>query len=182
MATPRLGNWQALILRGIGAPVTSENIRFLNAWTQAEGGSASNNPFNTTDPYGPTTKYNSVGVRNYQSPQQGIAATIHTLQNGHYGVLLDALRQGNSAMNDAIAESKTPWGTGSLIIKVLGGKVTGGQPTPQPSGAAGLATALQNGTIPTQPSNGPDPMALLQQIFQSNAALMQRPQSGYKAF
>ena len=38
----------AEILRGIDAPVTAENLKFLKAWRQAEGGRASNNPFNTT--------------------------------------------------------------------------------------------------------------------------------------
>lgn len=180
MATPSLPHWQELILRGVGAPATPENIKFMNAWAQAEGGSAENNPFNTTQGgAGVIGNYNSVGVKRYANPQAGIAATIATLKNGHYAPILAALHKGSSAIADAQAESQTPWGTGSLILKVLGGKVTGGQPT-QPGGAAGLATALQTGAIP--PQQGPDPMNLLSQIFQSNAALMQRPRSGYKAF
>lgn len=132
MATPNIPNWQARLLQGLGAPVTSENVRFLNAWAQAEGGSAENNPFNTTEPgHGSIGSYNSVGVQRYSTPQGGIQATIDTLQNGRYGGILSALKQGTSAMADAQAEAATPWGTGSLIEKVLGGRVTGGQPTTQ---------------------------------------------------
>ena len=34
------------ILKGIGAPITDENMKFFYAWRQAEGGKARNNPFN----------------------------------------------------------------------------------------------------------------------------------------
>ena len=171
-----------MILRGVGAPVTPENVRYVNAWAQAEGGNASNNPFNTTQTAPGASSYNSVGVRNYTSPQQGIAATIQTLKNGHYQVLLNALRQGNSAVADAQAEAQTPWGTGSLILKVLGGKVTGGTPTassPSSSPQAGLAQALMQGNVAPQ---GADPIQSLIQLFQQNQALQQRPQSGYVPF
>lgn len=130
MAVPRTPSWRQAILRGVGAPVTSENLRFLDAWAQAEGGSAANNPFNTTEGgHGAYSSYNSVGVKNYGTAQGGIQATIDTLNNGRYGAIISALRSGKSAMADAQAEATTPWGTGSLIMKVLGGPVTGGQPT-----------------------------------------------------
>ena len=35
------------ILKGIGAPISDENMKFFYAWRQAEGGKAKNNPFNT---------------------------------------------------------------------------------------------------------------------------------------
>ena len=97
MAAPGIPNWQAQILKGVGAPVTPANLQFVNAWARAEGGRASNNPFNTTQPAGGASSYNSVGVRNYVSPQQGIQATIQTLNNGRYGDILSALRQGTNA-------------------------------------------------------------------------------------
>lgn len=169
MAVPNVPGWQQAILRGIGAPATPENIRYLNAWAQAEGGSASNNPFNTTQPAGGASSYNSVGVRNYTSPQQGIAATVQTLKNGHYGVLLNALRSGRSAMADAQAEAQTPWGTGSLIMKVLGGKVTGGVPTSPSStpasSPAALAQSMMTGQLPQQ---GADPLQMLVQLMAAN--------------
>ena len=70
------------ILNGIGAPITKENLKFLAAWRQAEGGTASNNPFNTTyklDADSKKTDYNSVGVKNYTNKTYGIAATLKSL-------------------------------------------------------------------------------------------------------
>lgn len=144
MAAPGIPGWQLQILRGVGAPPTPENVRYINAWAQAEGGRAENNPFNTTQPgYGETGDYNSVHVKRYGTPQGGIQATIHTLQNGHYGNILAALKQGTSAMADAQALAASPWGTGALVEKVLGGpvsapKATGGSTattaSPQPMG------------------------------------------------
>ena len=43
-------------------------------------------------PYGASTKFNKLGVRNYESSEDGIAATITTLLNGYYPDLLTRLR------------------------------------------------------------------------------------------
>lgn len=178
MATPNVKGWQAAILRGVGAPVTAENIRFMNAWAQAEGGSAANNPFNTTQSGpGAAGNYNSVGVKNFNSPQAGIAATIATLRNGHYGPILRALGRGNSAMADAQAEAQTPWGTGSLIEKVLGGHVTGGTPTR----AGSLAGAMMSGGVQMPQAQNPI-SALISQVIANNQALQQRQPQLYVPF
>lgn len=121
MAIPQIPDWRERILMGVGVKPTSENLRFMDAWAKAEGGNASNNPFNTTQPMDSATSYNSVGVRNYLSPQQGIDATVNTLTNGRYGNIIGALRQGDDAMKTAAALSASPWGTGALTTKVLGG-------------------------------------------------------------
>jgi len=128
------------LLNNLGLPVTAENLRFLAAWAQAEGGGATFNPFNTTQPGG--TAYNKVGVQNYASYQQGLGATVQTLKNGDYGPILAALKQGNSAMAAAQAVAQTPWGTGTLVEKVLGGSPpeSGTSGTMNPSGALNQST------------------------------------------
>ena len=134
MAVPTLQGWQNAILGGVGAPVTPENVQLMNAWAQAEGGGASNNPFNTTEPAQGATSYNSVGVQNYQTPQQGIAATIATLQNGRYGNVLSALQAGNNPMAVAQAIAASPWGTGQGVVNVLkGGGISSAVPQAQVS-------------------------------------------------
>jgi len=129
VAVPQLQGWQQQVLAGVKAPVTPQNLQFLNAWAQAEGGSAANNPFNTTQSAPGATSYNSVGVRNFVSPAQGVQATIDTLNNGNYANILGALRNGSSAMSAAQAVANSPWGTGQGVVNVLGGSV------PQPGGA-----------------------------------------------
>lgn len=136
MAAPGVANWQKQILTGVGAPVTPQNLKAFNAWAQAEGGTASNNPFNTTEPMPGATSYNSVGVRNYLNPQQGINATIQTLKGpiGNYGPILAALRAGNNPMAVAKAIAGSQWGTGSGVINVLGGQPLGGSASGMPAG------------------------------------------------
>lgn len=145
MAAPTVANWQAALLGLLGAPVTPHTLAYLNAWQRAEGGTATNNPFNTTLPYANGSSYNSVGVRNYPTPQAGLQATARTLLNGRYGEIVKGLRTNAPPQVDAQALANSPWGTGSLVLKILGGsapppvqqQAQPGAPaaTPSPAGA-----------------------------------------------
>src|SRR5215469_2775622 len=97
MAIPQ-GGWKQEIANGLGIKLTPAVSTFFDAWARAEGGAALNNPWNTTQMAPGATAYNSVGVRNYLTPQQGIQATIQTLQNGRYGNILQALGAGTNSM------------------------------------------------------------------------------------
>lgn len=132
MAAPA-GAWQQQILQRIGAPVTPQNLLFVNDWQRAEGGVSTNNPFNTSQPMpGSTGLAGNESIRNYVSPQQGIDATVQTLQNGRYSPILTALRNGSSAQASASALAASPWGTGSLVQKMLGGGAVAAPAVPQP--------------------------------------------------
>jgi hypothetical protein len=144
--------WEYQLLHALGAPATKENLRFLRAWQIAEGGGTANsanyNPLNTTEPAMGAGTINSVGVRSYRSPVQGITATARTLVNGHYDQIVSMLRSGKAnASQLATAVAHSPWGTGSGVLRVLGSGPVGvpsaphGQPgvtAPSP-----LAQALQ---------------------------------------
>ena len=116
------GNFANDVLTGIGAPVTPENVRAIEAWMRAEGGASHNNPLNTTQGAAGASDFNSVGVKTYTSYEQGVQATIQTLLNGYYGNIIAALKQGNNAMAVANAIADSPWGTGGLVKEILGGK------------------------------------------------------------
>lgn len=127
------------VLKGIGAPITDENMKFMYAWRQAEGGRAKNNPFNTTLSKVHSTFYNCLkkgimgcqsGVRNYMSRQDGIDATIKTLKNGRYQNIINSLKSGEDAVRTAEALKSSPWGTGQLALKVLRGYNSGSTPKP----------------------------------------------------
>ncbi len=110
------------ILKGINAPITDENLKFFYSWRQAEGGKATNNPFNTTmklksDP--DMTNYNKVGVKNYSKPNYGVEATVKTITNGYYSCLVDGLKNNIGAENLAKCLATTKWGTGDLALKVV---------------------------------------------------------------
>lgn len=170
MAAPNLPAWQRVLLSRLGAPDTSQNELFLTDWNRAEGGGATNNPFNTTQPgFGAVGNYNTVGVKNYADPNQGLAATIATLRNGKYGNILAALKSGNNARTTASALAASPWGTGSLVLKMLGGApVTN-------TGHGGISTQ-QVAKAAVQGSQGPQEdsrtalLSMLQQSLQSYAS------------
>jgi hypothetical protein len=145
------------LLSKLGAPATANNVAFLNAWAKAEGGNASYNPFNTTQPAPGASNYNSVGVRNYTSPQQGISATIQTLLNGRYGNIVQGLRSGATPQALATAVANSPWGTGSGVLRVLGDTPVSSLVNAawgDPKGGGGKAGQGQAGLPPMPPSGG----------------------------
>jgi hypothetical protein len=112
--------WARDFLGKVGMPVTAENVRAISAWEQAEGTKASYNPLATTQSgFSGETRFNSVGVKNYATYQDGIDANAHALMNGRYTNILDALRAGNSATAVAQAIQDSPWGTGGGVLRVL---------------------------------------------------------------
>jgi cell wall-associated NlpC family hydrolase len=150
VAAPGVPGWQQQILGALKAPPTPQNLSALNAWQRAEGGSATNNPFNTTLGVPGATSYNSVGVRNYQTPQQGIQATIDTLTSPTYASgyqpIINALRKSNpQAFVSAISGS--PWGTsGRLVGQILGQAPGSSVPPSTPPGGtlSGSSPSLVN--------------------------------------
>jgi hypothetical protein len=134
--------WAKDVLKQVGVPVTSENLDAMTTWMRFEGGgggkatgigknAANYNPLNTTQGAPGATSMNSVGVKSYLSREQGIEATVQTLENGRYGGILDALKQGNDASAVLAAVSKSPWGTFKRRVATdgTGDPVSGGPQT-----------------------------------------------------
>jgi hypothetical protein len=131
------------VLKCLGAEPTKSNMLFMYAWRQAEGGKAKNNPFNTTLKMPGATSYNSVGVKNYETPEKGIEATCKTLKNGRdkygYDKIIDGLKNdvGLSKLSDAVINSK--WGTKDLLRKVSQGYIAGNSPKPHSINRSNIA-------------------------------------------
>jgi hypothetical protein len=112
--------WSRDFLDKIGMPVTAENLRAIQAWQQAEGTAARFNPLATTQPgFAGSTNFNSVGVKNFASYQDGIDANAKVINNGLYANILAALRAGDSAERVGQAIADSPWGSGGLVLKIL---------------------------------------------------------------
>lgn len=112
--------WANDFLARLGMPQTAENVRAVVAWQQAEGTAARFNPLATTQGgFDGATKFNSVGVKNYLSYEDGLAANARAITNGRYENILAALRRGTSAMEVAEAINSSPWGSGDLVVKIL---------------------------------------------------------------
>lgn len=115
------------VLKGIEAPDSKRNLWALVSWMQAEGGSAKWNPLNTTQEMAQATDYNWVGVKNYVSFEQGVAATVKTLNYGAdrglygYKPIRRRLRKNAWAYWTLRAVEKSIWGTGGLALRCLPG-------------------------------------------------------------
>jgi hypothetical protein len=118
-STPVRKQFAADLLTTLGMPQTSENVRAIVAWATAENTAAGFNPLATTRTAPNTTNFNSVGVKNYHSYADGVAATAATLRNGLYTNILSALARGDSAASVAQAVANSKWGTGTGVLRVL---------------------------------------------------------------
>lgn len=113
--------WAQDLLTRLGMPLSQSNINFMIAWQAKEGGDHTGghneggrfNPLNTTHVMPGATAYNSVGVRNYTSYEQGMSATIYTMKLPYYTDILAAMHRDD--VNAAIsALARSPWGTGNI--------------------------------------------------------------------
>lgn len=121
-------NFYERLLQEIGAPVTSENLKFLYAWRQAEGKGGRNNPFNTTWKLPGSTNMNKVGVQHYLSKEDGMIATLKTLRNGRYNCIVQGMKDDIGASEIAKCQSLKTWGTGDLVAKVVNSYERGSSP------------------------------------------------------
>jgi hypothetical protein len=113
--------WAQHFLTRLGMPLTSENVRLMVAWQQAEGTKAQYNPLATTQSMPGATRFNSVGVKNFASYEDGLTANVKAITNGRYENILAALRRGDSAVTTAQAIASSPWGTGGLVLRIVQG-------------------------------------------------------------
>ena len=122
------------VLNCVGAEPTKDNMLFMYAWRQSEGGTSSNNPFNTTQEMSGSVKVsgNSAGVKHYQSSEDGIEATCKTLMNGRYDDIVNGLRNNVGLYKLSRMNGLNIWGTGDLITKVADGYLNGNEPKPKP--------------------------------------------------
>jgi len=121
------GGWARLFLSALGAPDCGDNLLVVVAWEAQEGTSAAFNPLATTHVMPGATDFNSVGVKNYVSLEQGLQATVETLAGGSssygYGAVIDALRGCDSASGTAQWVNASSWcsgcGGGSYLVGLL---------------------------------------------------------------
>lgn len=124
-------NFYKKLLEYLGAPITDENMKFILAWRQAEGKGGRYNPFNTTHKVNNSTRMNSVGVQHYKSAEDGMKATLKTLNNERYNCIVSGLKNDIGASEIAKCQSLKTWGTGDLVAKVIRSYEKGASPKPQ---------------------------------------------------
>ena len=105
--------WGALLLDRLSAPRCANNLIAIVAWASQENTSAGWNPLATTYDEPGATLFNSAGVRNYSSLQQGLDATVGTLRSGFqshgYRAIVEDLRLCADPITTAVAINASDW-------------------------------------------------------------------------
>jgi hypothetical protein len=107
-----------MLLRILGAPGCRDNRVVAVAWQVQEFTQAAWNPLATTHRMHGSTDFNSVGVQNYLSLEQGLQATKETIDHGWdvygYGAIVRSLRACAPALATAHAIAASSWCPGCL--------------------------------------------------------------------
>ncbi|MGZ4211384.1 MAG: hypothetical protein ACXVQX_12420 [Actinomycetota bacterium] len=105
------GKWATVFLGRLSDQISRNNLVVIVAWETAEYTSARWNPLATTFPMPGATSYNSSGVRNYVSLDQGLDATVKTLSRSGFGYesILSNLKQSADPMTTAKAINASSW-------------------------------------------------------------------------
>jgi hypothetical protein len=110
------GEWVNTFLIERKCRGTPENMLAVLTWIRSENGGnapvgATWNPLNTTLSLPPQSNYNSIGVKNYETFEQGILANSRTLALGYYPEIRRALEAGDDARRTIAAIHASPWGS-----------------------------------------------------------------------
>lgn len=113
--------WAYDWLRAINAPVTLANLQLVYSWERMEsgGGGGMFNPLNTVLPWPGSTDYNSVGVQEYLSYEDGLGASVQVIHEPQYTDIYASLRLGNDINRTADAIIASVWGTTKLPFSTL---------------------------------------------------------------
>lgn len=95
----------------MGWATSQQNLDALVAWQSAENTEAAFNPLATTEGWANATDFNSAGVKDYASLDDGLAATKATLTNGLYGAVIASFSMQQPAAVTGAAVDASPWGT-----------------------------------------------------------------------
>jgi hypothetical protein len=91
------GSWPGMFLHSLSAPTCAKDMVLVVAWESIEFTMARFNPLSTTYPMPGASDFNSVGVKNFTSLNQGIQATVRTLYQSApalgYGPIVADLRR-----------------------------------------------------------------------------------------
>lgn len=119
--------WAQMILNTLGATDSQNGEVALVCWMVKEGSTSggSSNPLNTKEPW-PKAKQLPNGVYAYDSDNDGLAATVKTLKNGHYDAIVHALRTDTDYVTTCRYIDSSVWGTKGAYTVAVGVKASGG--------------------------------------------------------
>lgn len=106
----------------LSKPVSVNNLKSVVVWASSENTQAENNPLATTLQFEGSTNFNEVGVKNYATYQEGLAATKATILNGDYGAILACFDKSASPAETCSTIENSVWGSkpsSQLVADVL---------------------------------------------------------------
>jgi hypothetical protein len=107
------GDWASAFLRIMGAPRCRANLVVTVAWQVQEGTQAAWNPLATTHRMPGSTDFNTVGVQNFGSLEQGLVATQETIENGWdvygYGAIVRSMHDCADPLETAARIAASRW-------------------------------------------------------------------------
>ena len=125
------------VLTGIGVADTANNRAVLAAWATLESTRSLYNPLATTWKKPGATAYNYNGgnpVKNYSSFEDGVSATVSTLNQGYYTAIRTAMRSGTKTPreivdSEGVRQALDTWGSGgNKVAAVIASGVTSPPP------------------------------------------------------
>ena len=116
--TVTYGEWATTFLQECSLSVTNITLTATLAWMVSEyaievplNQRALNNPLDTKEPYPNATDFHSLGVKNYATMDDGLSATLRTIENGDYGAILAAYATATNPFDITNAIVASPWGS-----------------------------------------------------------------------
>lgn len=150
------GEWAKDFAKALGNTSPSADIvNWISAWTKNENTKARFNPLATTLDYGKTTDFNSVGVKNYETREQGIEATVKTVSNFKYPGykdIVDGILE-NDVRKSAAGLIRAPWGSnGAMVQNIAATLDVRNEPLLAESGSGKTGSNDKPDTSPLPPS------------------------------
>lgn len=110
---------EAFIIQ-MGFPLTNNHVLAMLAWQAGENTKAMHNPLATTIKWPRTSDFNTAGVKNFATFEDGLWASIATFAKPYYDATRPVFERKDATdieLVNAIASS--PWGTGQAAVNAL---------------------------------------------------------------
>jgi len=105
--------WARNILKAMGMDDDPNPVVAVVCWIAGEAPAtptgAQNNPMNSTQQISGSTDFNSVGVQNYKTKEDGLKATVQTIRNGRYDDIIAALRDKRDYVTTTTIIDRSDW-------------------------------------------------------------------------
>lgn len=121
-------DWSRLFLGRLGKPQTADTVEAITAWACGENTTAEWNPLATTEPgEAGETQFNSAGVKDYPTLEEGLDATVRTILLPEYAAIRALLDDAASADRIVAAVAASPWGTHDAVAALAGLRANPGE-------------------------------------------------------